>query len=300
MTDHGFEIIVLRAANGASASFAPGFGARGTSLILPARGGGLREVLYCRPDFWTRERDNGGLPFLFPVCGRHIVDGELFKYRLDGAVLDMPMHGFSLRKPWTVKKREPDRLVMSLTDDEATRTLYPFRFEVTLDYRIFIDHLECRQTFVNRGDRSMPFFAGFHPYFAVDSLDAGGWSLGGGFESVGHYHESYTAIARWDPAPASIDAVAAAKIQNVIRLDPLKPIRLGDATGVRVELLPNHPGDSALFPYLQTYRSNQDPFICLEPWMATPNGLNEPERITHLAPGEVRGAVFSIGATASL
>jgi len=294
MTATGHNVLIIRSGEGvAAASFAPSYGGRGTSLILPVNGH-PRELIYKRHDFWTTTRDAGGLPFLFPVCGRHILNGEMFKYQWDGRIHDMPMHGFSLRKAWTVTQHELNRLVMTLSDDEQTREHYPFRFNVTLDYLISSTSLECRHSYENTGDSPLPFFSGFHPYFTVDTLDTEEWRLEGAFKLAGKYNETFTAVTDWKQAESSLNPVEAAKVQTVLQIDPCQPISLRQGEDTLIRLQPSRAGDNIHLPYLQLYRSNQDPFVCLEPWMSTPNGLNEPNRITHIPAGEKRAATFTI------
>jgi len=294
MIESSQSVLTIRSDCGvASASFAPSYGGRGTSLMLPVDGQ-PREMIFIRPDFWTTTRDAGGLPFLFPVCGRHILEGEMFKYRWGGQVYDMPMHGFSLRKSWVVEEHASNRLVMSLSDDEQTRSHYPFQFNVVLDYRINPNSLECCHSYENVGDQPMPFYSGFHPYFRADSLDEEEWKLEGAFKQSGKYNESFTSVNEWTPAANYLNPVDAAKVQTVLQVDPCQPITLHGMGRMLVTLVPGRIGDELQFPYLQLYRSNQDPFICLEPWMSTPNGLNEPERISILPPGEKRKATFTI------
>lgn len=288
------KVFTISSSDGsASAAFAPTYGARGISLNMNVNGSS-RELIYTRPDFWTTTRDAGGLPFLFPVCGRHILNGHMFKYEWNGRVYDMPMHGFSLKKPWIVSEHSSDRLVMELVDDDDTRRCYPFSFRVVLDYRITDTRLICRHTYENRGENPLPFYSGFHPYFAIDTLDSESWWIEGAFHRAGTYDETYTSIKEWRESGTSINPVEAARCQSVFSMNPHMPVRISNRSGLFLEIIPNQVGDSALHSYMQTYRSNQDPFICLEPWMTTPNGLNEPHRITLLPPGESRLGTFTI------
>jgi len=294
MIGSGQHIITIRSGHGAaSASFAPSYGGRGISLILPVNGQ-PREMIFIRPDFWTTTRDAGGLPFLFPVCGRHTLDGVMFKYRWGGQTYDMPIHGFSLQKSWVVDDHTSDRLVMSLSDDDQTRTIYPFRFKVVLEYVISHSRLECFHSYENVGDQPMPFYSGFHPYFRVDTLDEEEWRVEGEFKRSGKYNETFTSVTDWRPSGTSLNPVEAAKLQAVLQVDPYQPIIFRGANSELFRLLPGRTGDDLPFPYLQLYRSNQDPFVCLEPWMSTPNGLNEPERIAILPPGEKRKATLTL------
>jgi len=299
MIVNGHRVFTIRSSSGtASASFAPSYGALGTSLVLSDHGQ-PREMLYQRPDFWTTKRDAGGLPFLFPVCGRHILNGQAGAYRMNGITYDMPLHGFSLRKQWTVNEVSANRLQMSLSDDAQTRENYPYEFTVTLDYLVTDTSLICRHGYENRSSKPMPFYSGFHPYFAVDELDSGEWEIEASINRIGQYDDTFARIQNWEPGTSVVEPVVASKNQRVAEIDSAKPVLLKRNGVTQVEMQVSAETDHVRMSYLQLYRSNDDPFICLEPWMGLPNGLNEPERIPGIAPGATVWATFTISAGGS-
>lgn len=292
MTVH--HVHIIRTADGnSSAAFAPTYGARGISLTL-CGSEGPRHLLFTRPDFWTTTRDAGGLPFLFPACGRHMLDGKLGYYRMDGEERHMPLHGFSLRRAWKVIDSASDRIVMSLSDDKESRAMYPFRFDVTLDYVISSNALTCRHRYENRGDTDLPFYSGFHPYFLSDRLDEARWTVDGAFKRIGRYDSTLAHVEEWSGVASPIDAVSAARIQSVIEYDASHSVNILCNGKPSVTVRCGVDDGAYAMKYLQFYRSNQDPFVCVEPWMSVPNGFNDLARIPRLPPGKVCNAVFEI------
>jgi galactose mutarotase-like enzyme len=109
------------------------------------------------PAFWT-----GHAPLLFPIIGE-LAGG---RYRLDGETYELPRHGFARRQTFELLERETGRVVMRLTDNDATRAVYPFAF--TLDAAFTLQHttlfIDIRAT--NDDAADMPASFGFHPAFA--------------------------------------------------------------------------------------------------------------------------------------
>ena len=190
---HGYEVWTIGSPDGGTrASFVPEKGGTGSSLIV--RG---RELLFLHDYFQDRqtERIPGGWPFLFPICGRLERGGEAGRYLLDGRTYRLPSHGFGPRMPWQVIESErADTLVMKLAYSEETLVAYPFRFEVTLAYRVEDGVLVCEQAYRNCGGVPMPYYAGFHPYFLTPEPGAGKESVVLDFSPTGafRYNERFT------------------------------------------------------------------------------------------------------------
>ena len=109
------------------------------------------------PAFWT-----GRAPILFPVIG--VTNGSVI--RLDGREYPMAKHGFARHSNFAVVEQAADRLVLRLTDSDATRASYPFAFALDLAFSVRDATLHVEATIANRGDHPMPAQFGFHPAFA--------------------------------------------------------------------------------------------------------------------------------------
>lgn len=266
------DTLVIRSPDGrATATVCPDHGAQLASLIAPVRGI-PRDVFYRRGSFWESIVDGGGLPYLFPVVGRHRLGEHAGRYRWQGQDFDMPMHGFSLTRRWPVVDAGPHHVEVRLCSDASTLALFPFPFEVRLCYRLENDGLFIRQFLDGRGG-GFPLAAGFHPYFALSPEDVEGCEIEGYFEAVGTYDGTYTGVEHWEPAVPRMGVAALARGSRVVR------VANSDAVHIRVHGEPwmtmMARGDGVpAFRYLQFYRSGADPFICIEPWMDLPNALN--------------------------
>lgn len=109
------------------------------------------------PRWWT-----GHAPILFPMVGR--ANGDVI--RIDGVAYAMKQHGFARHKGFELVAHEAARAVFRLTDNEETRTVYPFSFALEIAFTLSDATLEVAVSIENRGDAVMPSSFGFHPAFA--------------------------------------------------------------------------------------------------------------------------------------
>lgn len=286
--------VTIRSSDGkSSVTFIPAKGGIGSSLVLPVEGIS-REILFLRDNFWIGNQNIGGWPFLFPVCGRLLSHGRLGQYQWSGAIHHLPMHGFSMHKKWQLEELTAEQVTLSLSDDEETRAVFPFRFYINLRYVISDGTLYCHQRYENRGNAPMPFYAGFHPYFQIDEADTNRWTIEGAIKKIGVYDDTYAQMKEWISYPGEIDVPTSGRIQHVLLLDPHQPVTLMKNGQPYLSMQANESNDDAVFPYLQLYRSGADPFICMEPWMGLPNSLNRPDEVPMIPVGESRRATLAV------
>ncbi|WP_363800651.1 D-hexose-6-phosphate mutarotase [Lysobacter firmicutimachus] len=136
-----------------SEALATAFGAQ--LLSWRCRG---RERLYLSPraDF-SGTAIRGGVPVIFPQ----------FAARGPG-----PRHGFARTRDWRVLPTDAriPRLAFALDDDDATRALWPHRFQAVLEAEAEPDRLHIGLSVRNRGDEAFEFTVALHTYLRVDDL----------------------------------------------------------------------------------------------------------------------------------
>lgn len=287
----GYQIYTLKSPDGSlQASFVPEKGGVGYSIRaqLPE---GERELLYLHDFFWDKTWSDlpGGWPFLFPVCARLERNGKPGHYLYDGHVYELPIHGFSWCLPWEVLGCDDQSLILSLEDNEQTRALYPFSFKVTLTYHIENDRLICEQAYENRGDHSLPYYAGFHPYFLTPPINKGKSEVFLNYQPARRfiYNDRMTDIIGEQPVfktPVSITDPAIN--EQLTQLSKERKIHLGYPEGFELILEAKGVEDSDLFTYVQLYTIPEKPFFCVEPWMGFPNALNTVSGVRWLKPGQ--------------
>jgi galactose mutarotase-like enzyme len=297
--NNGFSVYRIKAADGtASAEIVPELGAIVSSLKLPWKQE-LREVLYQQPFFWDREteRTRGGLPFLFPVCGRMERNGINGAYLYNGRIYQIKIHGFSMRMPWVVDAEAPDSLTVSLRDTEATRAIYPFEFHVTLRFKMGSGGLNIEQEFKNKGGHPLPYYAGFHPYFLTPPAGAGKDATTVQLAGVSKwsYSASYADIVGRGAVPDFPVSVGNSTInEGLIEVeDPCEAI-MHYPDGVALHMVAVGEGGRRMFPFVQLYTIADKPFFCMEPWMGFPNSMNSMGSVRWLPPDGLEKAVLKV------
>ncbi|MET0313043.1 MAG: aldose 1-epimerase family protein [Hansschlegelia sp.] len=134
--------------------------AHGAELISLRDGGG--ELLWQAGPEWPRHA-----PVLFPIVGR--LSGDAL--RVGGETFRLTQHGFARDQEFLWTERGEDRALLSLTDNVATRALYPFAFRLELDYRVEGDALSVTARVSNPGGDVLPFCVGAHPGFRWPLVD---------------------------------------------------------------------------------------------------------------------------------
>ena len=248
--------------------------------VVPERGGLLtgwrcdgQELLYFDVQRFADPAKSvrGGIPVLFPVCG-NLPGNQLV---LPQGSFPMAQHGFARDLPWQLQALEDgEGIRLTLSDSPATLSAYPFRFRLSLDYRLephalairaVVEHLEAESE-----PAPMPFALGLHPYLQVESL----------------------AQARveglpqrcWDHLSAAEVATAdqLARLEQGVDLRVACPAgeavapRICSGSGAALELQMEPP-----FAHAVLWSDPPRPMLCLEPWSA-PRG----ELGLQLQPGE--------------
>jgi galactose mutarotase-like enzyme len=272
------------------ATFIPERGGSGSSMVMPGEQG-PRELLFFDKDRFS------GWPFCFPVCGRLERQGRLNSYYYDGHEYELPIHGFAKNKPWTVIDSDSEHLLLELRDDEETRRVYPFHFTVQLHYEIANRRLTCRQTYINHGDRPMPYYAGFHPYFLTPPPAQGKAQVMLNFAARRRlrYNQNLTEIVGEQSLFNVPVSVANPEIhEQLMQLGEDKTVHLRYPGKDVLSMAAEGVEDINLFSYLQLYSPPDQPFICTEPWMGVPNSLNSVAGVRWLAPGASEHGVLRL------
>ena len=291
---NGIRVFTIASPDGAArADVVPELGGIVSSLRL----GDGRERLFRHGGFWdpASTETRGGIPPLFPICGRLLANGTPGLYRVGGRPYRLPIHGFAMRRPWEVADvSRSDALRLRLADSEETRAIYPFAFDLELIYSVSVEGLSCRLTVRNAGAVPLPYYAGFHPYFLTPP--PGGGKEQTVFEArprMRHvYDETKTDVVGSAPPPVFPISIADESVNGLLLemgADNETMIRFPDGFGIRQTASP-------LFRHRQFYTLPDQPFFCDEPWMAPPGSLNRPGAARVLPAGQSESADVRIAA----
>lgn len=253
------------------------------------------EMLWQAGPAWPRHA-----PVLFPIVGRLQDDTLLHR----GQAHRMTQHGFARDRRFRCTAHTASACTLELTDDAATRAMYPFAFRLALTFRIAEGWLEVAYEVTNPGDEALPVSMGAHPAFR--------WPLADGVAKSAHILTfSDDEAPRLPPIQGGLlgpPSVASPIVDRVLRLDDavfaadalvLTPVR---SRSVRFTA-PGAPGLEMQwqgFPDFGVWMRPPGAFLCLEPWLGTasPAGWQGPfaqkPGIVTLAPGARLAAQYRV------
>ncbi|ADQ13798.1 aldose 1-epimerase family protein [Halanaerobium hydrogeniformans] len=106
--------------------------------------------------YWKRSA-----PVLFPIVGRLKND----EYQFEGKKYSLSQHGFARDKDFELRENKEKRILFRLIHSQATLEVYPFKFELYIEYRLKKNRLEIEYRVKNIDDRDIYFSIGAHPAF---------------------------------------------------------------------------------------------------------------------------------------
>jgi galactose mutarotase-like enzyme len=217
----------------------------------------------------------GGIPVLFPIAGRLADD----RWEHEGRTYSMNQHGFARNRAWEVVARETTatsaRLTCRLADDGPSRAQYPWAFELELSFVLREHRLHLEAALTNRDTRPMPHALGYHPYFQVP------------LERKSEAVVESDATEAWDNARREFvryqpPDLSAGEVDLNLRDHALPGTVLG-----RPPLRPARLDWDPAFDQLVVWTLPGRPFVCVEPWVASPGALVTGEGLRWVEPGEV-------------
>ncbi len=232
-------------------------GAEPTSLAHATAG----EVLWQAGPAWPKHA-----PVLFPIVGE-LAHGT---YHLGGTSYALGRHGFARQRDFAWSETRADSCTLVLHDDERSRAIFPFAFELALTYAIANDALKITYTVHNPGTETLPASLGAHPAFA--------WPIVRGVAKDAHHLtfgcDEPEPIRRLtdnllDPKPFPTPIVG-----RDLALDPA----LFDADAIVMDRIRSSsvrygaPGSPSIevswsgFEQLGIWSKRGGDFVCIEPW----------------------------------
>ena len=109
------------------------------------------------PAFWA-----GRSPILFPIVGK-APDNRVL---VDGQPYEMQQHGIARRSEFRLAENDTKSCLHELVSSEASKTVYPFDFRLTLRHSVEGLRLTLTAAVTNSGTKPLPFGLGFHSAFA--------------------------------------------------------------------------------------------------------------------------------------
>jgi aldose 1-epimerase len=228
--------------------------------------------------------------------GHYSFDGVEYQLDLTEPEKHNAIHGFFLWRPWQAIEHEADRVVMFARLHPMPG--YPFRLDLSIEYRLGEDGLEVTTTAENTGDAACPYGGGQHPYLSPGSGLIDDCTL----RLAGHTRIDTDSERQ---LPTGTEPVAGTPF------DFTEPRTLGgieidfaftdlerDSAGRAWTTLTGEDGNSAeiwvdeSYPYVETYtgdtlhpdRARRG--LGTEPMTCAPNGFNSGDGLLRIEPGD--------------
>lgn len=225
------------------------------------------------PDFWGWQT-----PTLFPHCGR-LEDDYM---EIDGTRYDSKQHGFARHSLFEAEEVTDDTITFLLTENDETLKIFPYHFELRIDYQLDGDKLRVKYILKNTNDGDMHFSIGAHPAFNVPLAPG---------ETFDDYQLTFSAhdeVTEYGIGEGNFIHDTTGKQVNLEDgmltreqfKDGLQLFELGDkAVKIGLENSDRTHGiklDSNGFPYVGIWSPypTDATFVCIEPWFGLPDIAN--------------------------
>ena len=265
----------------------------GAQLISYQDAEGQEYIWQRDPKYWANCS-----PILFPAVGR-VRNGKTL---IDGTWYEMPLHGFVKTTEFELISQTPTQVVLSMSDSETTRKMYPFAFCLEVSYSLTNGVLTMECKVKNTDSRELPFFIGTHPGFVCPLKD------GEKFEDyVLEFEKTETCGYRaFDGANNQFDKTGYKPFPSDGTQIPLTyDLLMNDAIwfdkpvsrAVSIKNPSTGKGVSVAYPDYDTVAfwtaaEKQAPYVCVEPWNGSAACSDEDNEFIHknhlqtLQPGE--------------
>ncbi len=239
--------------------------------------------------YWPRHS-----PILFPiVCGLWED-----KYRTEGKEFAMGRHGFARDTEFKLLKKSATKLTYALESNEETLKAYPYKFILSVTYRLENNRIHVVWHVHNTDDKEIHFQIGGHPAFNLPDVKEGEPMRGVMcFDNMGRVERIYGNVGgcvrpeRFDTG--SVDGVWAFTEETfrddavIIDRSQLRQVSLLDKTAHPVVTVDfQAPAVGIWSPY-----GKNAPFVCIEPWYGLHDWVEyqgefkEKYLMNHLQPG---------------
>lgn len=236
----------------------------------------------------------GQSPILFPIIGRLLDD----KYRLDGIEYTMPKHGIVRKKPFKLIGKTEDTLIFRQSDDADSLKIYPYHFDLTVEFKLTENGLSVTHTVKNNDSKMMFYSFGAHPAF---NCAIGDYLEFQNTEELKTERIDHDSILIEEKFPVEIKDKKIFITKNLFDDDALI---LSGYTSKDITLGSNDHNRKVKFnfdsPLLGIWAKPGAPYVCIEPWWGVNDNydkksdLSLKRGIMALEPGETASYNWNI------
>ena len=241
--------------------------------------------------FWPKHS-----PILFPIVGTL----KNNSYQHKGLNYNLPRHGFARDTTFEVLHKTENSVTFSLQSSIETLAIYPFQFELQIQYVLNASELTFKYIVINKENSNLPFSIGAHPAVALPG-NFEDYSLAFEKEEVLTYNllendliVDKTSILVSQDKSVPLDYELFKNDALIFKQLESKSITILKNKYPYIKVKFPH------FPHLGIWTKINAPFLCIEPWYGysdtenSSGNLFEKEGIQLLEPNAQFEATFSI------
>lgn len=267
---------------------------KGAELISAKSLDGKEYLWQADKRYWGRHA-----PILFPVCGR-LLNSE---YTLKGKKYEMGSHGFARDCEFEPVEIHEDSLTLVLKENEHTASVYPFEFELIVNYSLDGSTVIMKITVKNNSNEIMPYMLGWHPGFSIEGVvDNYTVTFENGDNVKRHYMQPSLFVdpnAVDHPLP---DGVFRLSEKEIYGEDTVIFKNVGRESLLSLNGKPKlrlRQGENLPFYAIWKAAYSEAEYICLEPWSDIPSDGITPEcfdtrKMSRLDAGKSESYFFSV------
>lgn len=228
------------------------------------------------PQYWGKFS-----PVLFPIVGG-LKDNTYF---VNGQKYTLPRHGFARDREFKADQVSPTVLTFTLTHDEDTLKVYPFKFILALHYKIEGKTLSCTYHVVNTDHQdALLFSVGGHPAFAAQvdhELTYDDYFLTFNKDTELVYHKiDHDLITDETDTIKLKDHVL--HLNHKLFYEDALVFKTLKSDRITLRNRKNPRGlhfDFDSFPFFGIWAAKDADFVCLEPWCGIADGTNHDQNL---------------------
>lgn len=267
---------------------------KGAELISAKSVDGKEYIWQADKKYWGRHA-----PILFPVCGR-LLGSE---YTLNGVRYEMGSHGFARDSEFEVTEIADDSITLVLKQNEATATVYPFDFSLTVNYSLEGSAAIMKIDVKNDSDKTMPYMIGWHPGFNINGLiDNYSIKAKNGDTVKRNYMKPSLFIEPEAVNYPLVDGIFKLSEKEIYGEDTIIFRNIGGESELVCDgqtVLRIKQSDNLPFYAIWKAPHSEAEYICLEPWSDIPSDGVTPEcfdtrKMSRLDSGKSESYIFSV------
>lgn len=239
--------------------------------------------------------------------GRYSFGGQEQQLPVNETARQTAIHGLVRTERWQLVEQAEDRVTLGYTMQPQPG--YPFTLAVQVTYALVDAGLEVITTARNVGDQSLPFGAGFHPYFTVGTPTINdtmvqvpsAWALLTDERLIPYDLHEVAGTNRDFRSRRQIGDTVLDGCYTRLERDAAgwATVELSDLTGQRVVRVLLDPSFDFVQMYSGDHLANQSErrdSLAIEPMTCAPDAFNNQRGLVELAPGEAWRGIWKVQA----